>query len=132
MIQTTSPEIGQELEKALISAGYETGICNHRHISQIGVTCTRLEFKHIFKREYNTNKYFDEFTAVFTMCELWEMLPEQVNVSMLRIIKYPYVVMAVYEDTLRSSSLDKKPCNALAKLAIWCIQNNHELKLAKT
>jgi hypothetical protein len=81
----------------------------------------------------------------FTMGELWDMLPKEITYMQMKHVLFicstPHYTFVDYAfggwDGLNVidngiNIKEKNPCNALAKLVIWCIENGHKLNLPKT
>lgn len=126
MIQTTSPEIGQQLEKALRDAGYKfkpfLKWYNNNIYTGLGF-CDATSFE--FDNPWET------LSPAVTMRELWQMIPNSIeNGNGLKGFKTILDIQAGYSDIImfiRNNDI----CDALATLALWCIENNHPLNLPK-
>ena len=139
MINTTSPEIGQELEKDLIIAGYEVKTYL-RSLDWAGerANWTREEWKAL-----DSVISYGKLDVVFTMSELWQMLKPEIILTLPRnpelrmnlgVRKIGGITECWYESEGNRTAYhnNENPCNALAKLVLWCLENNHPLNLERS
>lgn len=138
MIKTTSPEIGQELEKALNGDGYKFNP-HFRFGYDNKKPHTSKEFLYDLKtrnRAYLT--VYRELPPVYTMGELLAMLPMTIHKEgqyfEFTIIHLNPGFWIHYQsgngtDYDSDDHYDTTMINALAKLVMWCIENGHKLNL---
>ena len=131
-MKTTTKEISEKLTAALDAAGYEY-VSILRIIPNLG-SVTLYEYNAYHAK--GSFKWID-MPPAFTMCELWQMLPNCITIKHDNYIKIMTGADVFYTDEyddLLVNELyypDKNPCDALAKLVLWCIENGHELNLKK-
>lgn len=125
-MKTTSLETSKELAAALEGAGYVLDF--EKKFMADDAPCSKIEY--IFLHEPNDKDVIDFFwkklTPTFTMCELMEMT-KHVGYDMFPI-RGTYVVSIEGKFTTRNYT---NPCNAFAKLCLYCIENNIPLSLEK-
>lgn len=129
MIQTTSTDISEELMEAL-QFKY---IPHLRMIENYKYPITYKELE-MFGKAFNKDIYSFGAIPVFTMSELWDMLPKVINMLDWEYFKTLSHTSVYYwhEDGILEDVyfMDKDNiCNALAKLVMWCIENGHKLNL---
>ena len=124
-MKTTTKELSEKLTAALDAAGYEY----ETYFAHSSESCKVLPIFPLFS--------VIDFVPAFAMCELWQMLPNCITIKHDNYIKIMTGADVFYTDEyddLLVNELyypDKNPCDALAKLVLWCIENGHELNLKK-
>jgi hypothetical protein len=131
----TSPELSQQLAEKLDKEGYEFETYFVHFIDDRDYSNEILEG--VSERWFAMRQGESTIQApAFTMCELWEMLPEAVNNHIKTLIQGHFKGHIAKYYSFRNefgliSFNDENPCNALAQLCIWCIENGHLLNLKK-
>lgn len=133
MINTTDFKTSKALTDALEGAGYE-------YKSAFIIDRMKGVMVNDTGRRFTSSAFEFGTGAAYTMGELWQMLPKKINVKEFDLgdcwylEQYGYVSYTNGERESRSAvhfEIYDNPCNALAQLAIWCIDNGHELNCTR-
>ena len=124
-MKTTTKQLSEKLAVALDAAGYEYETKFRYYIDN---ALSRGELSY-----FSEDIDFDCRVHAFAMCELWDMLPDYILGNYKRCI-LPFWVSYTYlgsQSIIIEFEYKNNPCDALANLILWCIENGHSLNLKK-